>query len=101
MGENGFQTIPTVAYRTVLLLSAVAYFVLQSAIIADQGGSSRLRVAVGRDCKGKASPAIYVAAVGLAFADRWVGLALYVLVALLWLIPDRRVERALMPPRDA
>jgi uncharacterized membrane protein len=101
MGLNGFAEVPVVAYGVVLLLSAFAYFVLQPAIIAQQGAGSRLRVAVGRDWKGKASPVIYVAAIGLAFADRWVGLALYVVVALMWLVPDRRVERVFGQPSEA
>lgn len=95
MGENGFAVLPTVAYGTDLLLSAIAYYLLRSAIIAEQGPASTLRTAVGRDWKGKASPAIYAAAIGLAFVDRWVALALYVSVALLWLVPDRRMERVL------
>jgi uncharacterized membrane protein len=101
LGENGFKTLPTVAYGVVLLLSAVAYFLLQSAIIADQGPVSKLRVAIGRDWKGKASPAIYVAAIGSAFVDRWVALALYVVVALMWLVPDRRMERVLAASPEA
>lgn len=95
MGENGFATLPTAAYGVVLLLSAVAYFLLQTAIMADQGEQSKVRAAVGRDWKGKLSPVVYLTAIGLSFADRWVGLALYVLVALLWLVPDRRMERML------
>lgn len=95
MGENGFATLPTAAYGVVLLLSAVAYFFLQTAIMADQGEQSKVRAAVGRDWKGKLSPVVYLTAIGLSFADRWVGLALYVLVALLWLVPDRRMERML------
>ena len=95
MGHNGFATLPTAAYGVVLLLSAVAYFLLQAAIIADQGEQSKVRGAVGRDWKGKASPAIYLVAIGMSFADRWVGLMLYVLVAVMWLVPDRRMERVL------
>ncbi|MGH8979832.1 MAG: TMEM175 family protein [Acidimicrobiales bacterium] len=101
MGENGFKTLPTVAYGVVLLLSAVAYYLLQSTIIAEQGPGSKLRAAVGKDWKGRASPAIYVAAIGLTFADHWVGLALYVVVALMWLVPDRRLERTLAPTPEA
>ncbi|MDA8296897.1 MAG: TMEM175 family protein [Actinomycetota bacterium] len=100
MGENGFATLPTAAYGTVLLLSAIAYFILQSAIIAEQGPRSKLRVAVGKDWKGKASPVIYLAAIGLTFAERWIGLGLYVLVALIWLVPDRRMERVLAPSTE-
>jgi uncharacterized membrane protein len=94
MGANGFKTLPTAAYGVVLLFSAFAYFLLQSSIIAEQGPGSKLQAAIGRDWKGKASPAIYFAAIGLAFADRWVAIGLYVVVALIWLVPDRRMERA-------
>jgi uncharacterized membrane protein len=96
MGENGFTSLPTAAYGVVLLLSVIAYFLLQSAIVADQGAGSKVRVAVGRDWKGKVSPIAYVAAIGLAFVNRWMGLALYVVVALVWLVPDRRMERVLV-----
>lgn len=95
VGYNHFDTLPTAGYGVVLLLAALAYYALQSVIIADQGPDSRLRAAIGRDWKGRASPAIYVVGIGLAFVDRWVALALYVVVALMWLVPDRRVERAL------
>ena len=94
MGENGFATIPTAGYGIVLLLAAVAYYILQTQIIAAQGAGSRLRAAVGRDWKGKASPCIYLMAIVLSILDRWVALALYVVVALIWLVPDRRLERA-------
>ncbi len=94
MGENGFATLPTAAYGVVLLLAGIAYYVLQAQIIAAQGPGSRLRAAIGRDWKGKASPCIYTVAVLVAFANRWVALALYVVVALMWLVPDRRLERA-------
>jgi uncharacterized membrane protein len=93
MGENHFAETPVVAYGIVLLAAAVAYFALQTAIIRKQGRDSALAAALGRDMKGKASPVIYAAGIALSFVDRWVGLALYVVVALLWLIPDRRVER--------
>ena len=94
MGENGFATIPTAGYGIVLLLAAVAYYILQTQIIAAQGAGSRLSAAVGRDWKGKASPCIYLMAIVLSIVDRWVALALYVVVALIWLVPDRRLERA-------
>ncbi len=95
MGTNGFALVPTVGYGVVLLMPAIAYYVLQLTIIAEQGEDSRLRKAIGRDWKGRASPLIYLASIGVAFADRWVAIAGYVAVALMWLIPDRRVERAL------
>jgi uncharacterized membrane protein len=82
-----------VAYGVVLLAAAVAYFALQTAIIRKQGANSALASALGRDLKGKASPVIYAAGIASSFANRWIGVALYVVVALMWLIPDRRVER--------
>jgi uncharacterized membrane protein len=92
MGENHFDTLPTAAYGCVLLMAGVAYYVLKTAIIAAQGDDSALAVALGRDVKGKISPAIYLVAVPLAFVNRWVAIALYVVVALMWLVPDRRIE---------
>jgi uncharacterized membrane protein len=93
MGENHFAETPVVAYGIVLLAAGVAYFALQTAIIRKQGTDSALAAALGRDMKGKASPVIYTAGILLALINRWLGLALYVVVALMWLIPDRRVER--------
>jgi uncharacterized membrane protein len=101
MGENHFAQTPVVAYGIVLLAAGVAYFALQTAIIRKQGSESALAAALGRDMKGKASPVIYVAGIALAFANRWIGLALYVVVALMWLIPDRRVERTVTASRAA
>jgi uncharacterized membrane protein len=95
MGENHFAQTPVVAYGVVLLAAGIAYFALQTAIIRKQGSDSALATALGRDMKGKASPVIYTAGIAFAFVDRWIGLALYVVVALMWLIPDRRVERTL------
>jgi uncharacterized membrane protein len=92
MGENRFAALPTALYGFVLLMAAVAYLVLQSAIIAKQGRDSLLAGAVGRDRKGKLSLALYLLAIGLAFVNRWLAGALYVLVAVMWLIPDRRIE---------
>ena len=93
MGENHFATIPTVAYGVVLLGAAVAYYVLQSVILAEQGPGSPLHRALGRDLKGKASPLIYASAIGLAFVNRWIAVTLYVVVSLMWLVPDRRLVR--------
>lgn len=95
MGENHFKPVPTAAYGIVLLLSAIAYYILQSVIIAKQGPESRLKAAVGKDVKGKISPACYAAAIPLAFVNRWVAFGLYVFVALMWLVPDRRIESLL------
>ena len=93
MGENHFATLPSAVYGAVLLAAGVAYYVLQLSIIATQGEDSVLRRAVGRDWKGKASPLLYIAGIGLTFVSSWLGQALYVLVALMWLVPDRRIER--------
>jgi uncharacterized membrane protein len=92
MGETHVARLPTAVYGAVLLMAAVAYLVLQGAIVAHQGEGSRLREAVGRDVKGKLSTGLYVAAILIAFARPSVSVALYVLVALLWLVPDRRIE---------
>ena len=95
MGENHFAAAPTALYGIVLLAAAIAYWLLQQSIVADQGEASLLAAAVGRDLKGKLSPLLYAAAVPLAFFDPRVSQALYVLVALMWLVPDRRIVRAL------
>jgi uncharacterized membrane protein len=95
MGENHFATLPAALYGVVLLMAAIAYWVLQQRIIAAQGEHSLLRQAVGRDWKGKLSPVLYVTGIGLAFLSPWLAVAIYVLVALIWLIPDRRIERVL------
>ena len=95
MGENHVAPTPTAVYGFVLLMAAIAYYVLQSAIIAHQGRNSLLKSALGRDWKGKLSPALYLAAIPLAFVSPWIANGLYAFVALLWLIPDRRIERAL------
>jgi uncharacterized membrane protein len=95
MGENHFAPLPTAIYGVVLLLAAIAYFILQRTIIAQQGATSRLKAAVGKDIKGKISPLIYLLAIPLAFVNQWVSDALYILVALMWLIPDRRIESKL------
>jgi uncharacterized membrane protein len=95
MGENHFASAPTAVYGAVLLMSAIAYWILQQLIIAADGPDSILKRAVGGDWKGKLSPALYAIAVILAFRWRWVSLSLYVLVALIWLIPDTRIENTL------
>jgi uncharacterized membrane protein len=96
MGENHFAPLPTAVYGVVLLAAAIAYFILERLIIAQQGPNSKLKSAVGRDLKGKISPLIYAAAIPLAFVNQWISDALYVLVALMWLIPDRRIESKLV-----
>ena len=95
MGENDFAAKPSAVYGFVLLMAGIAYLLLERAIIAADGPTSVLRHAVGKDWKGKLSPLFYVAAIVSTFWWQWVAQALYVLVALLWLIPDRRIERAL------
>jgi uncharacterized membrane protein len=95
MGENHFASWPTVLYGVVLLLAAIAYFILELALIAVNGGDSALARAIGRDVKGKASIALYAVALALAFFAGWLALLVYALVALMWLVPDRRIERTL------
>jgi len=92
MGENHFAPVPVAAYGVVLLMAAIAYWILQSVIIRSQGPDSVLARAVGRDLKGKLSPLFYVAAIPIAFVNEWVSGALYVSVALMWLLPDQRIE---------
>ena len=92
MGENHFASLPTAAYGVVLLAAAIAYYLLQGAIVAAQGPHSTLAVAIGRDLKGKISPFLYTAAIALAFVREWIADALYVIVALMWLVPDPRIE---------
>jgi len=95
MGENHFAAAPSALYGVVLLMAGVAYLILQQLIIASQGPGSIIKEAVGGDWKGKLSAVLYVVAILSAFRWRWISLGLYVLVALLWLIPDRRIEKVL------
>ena len=95
MGENHLASTPTAVYGCVLLMAAIAYYILQRAIIARQGRESLLAQAIGKDWKGKLSPALYLAAIPLAFLSSWAATVLYIFVALLWLIPDPRIEKAL------
>ncbi|HET7311464.1 MAG TPA: TMEM175 family protein [Mycobacteriales bacterium] len=95
MGENHFAKVPASAYGIVLLGAALAYYALQTTIVRVQGPDSRLATAIGRDLKGKASPVLYITGIALAFANRWLAIAVYVIVALMWLIPDRRLERTI------
>ena len=94
MGENEFAPIPTAAYGVVLLMAAIAYWVLQQRIIAAEGDDSFLRKAIGSDWKGKVSPVLYAVAIPLSFWSHWIAQSIYVLVALMWLVPDRRIEKA-------
>jgi len=95
MGENYFARLPTALYGAALLMPALAYYLLELAIIRQQGADGALAKAVGREVKGKVSPFLYLAAIGLAFVLPSLAHAIYVLVALMWLIPDRRIERGL------
>jgi len=92
MGENHFAAWPTAVYGMVLLLAAFAYVILQTLIIREQGPQSKLASALGKDVKGKVSPLLYIAAIPLAFYNQWISDAIYVFVALMWLVPDRRIE---------
>jgi uncharacterized membrane protein len=95
MGENHLASLPTAAYGGVMVAAAIAYTILQNVIVAQHGKGSKLAKALGGDRKGKISLALYTAAIPLAFVRPWVSAACYVAVALIWLIPDRRIEAAL------
>jgi uncharacterized membrane protein len=95
MGENHFAAVPTAAYGVVLLLAAIAFYILMRAIVADQGPGSVVQARIGRDLKGRLSPVAYAVSIPLAFASRWIAVAIFVGVALVWLIPDRRMEAEL------
>jgi uncharacterized membrane protein len=96
MGENHFASLPTALYGVVLLMAAFSYLVLQRALVAVDGASAPLARAVGADRKGQVSRLLYMAAVPGAFVRPWIAWTLYVTVALLWFVPDRRIERLLM-----
>jgi uncharacterized membrane protein len=97
MGENNFASVPTAIYGVTLLMPAIAYYLLQRAIIRLQGPGSALAKAIGKDVKGKLSPVFYIAAIALTFINPGIAHAIYVLVALMWIVPDRRIEKALGP----
>ena len=101
MDETDFATAPVVVYGIDLLACAVAWYTMQLAVLRVEGAGSALRQALGRDVKGKVSPALYVAGIVLSFVASWIGIAFYTLVAVLWLIPDRRVERHMTASGDA
>ncbi|WP_395751947.1 TMEM175 family protein [Prosthecobacter sp.] len=94
MGENHVAPLPTALYGVVLLCAAIAYYILQSCILKGQG-DSKLAGALGSDLKGKLSPLVYLAAIGAAFYQPWISASFYVAAALVWLIPDRRIERVI------
>jgi uncharacterized membrane protein len=95
MGDNLLAPVPTAVYGAVLLMPAIAYYLLQKAIIRKQGAHSVLASALGADVKGKVSPIFYITGVALAFVSPLLSILIYVLVAVMWLIPDRRIENAL------
>ena len=99
MGHNPSAAVPTATYGVVLLMAGGAYYLLQWLIVRSQGAGSVLAAAIGRDFKGKASPIIYAVAVGAAFLEPWIAIGLYEVVAFMWLVPDRRIERVLANER--
>jgi uncharacterized membrane protein len=92
MGENHFASVPAAVYGSVMLMAGIAYTILKEAIIAEHGPDSTLAAAIGKDTKGKLSLAMYAAAIALAFVNQWFSDTLYIAVALMWLVPDRRIE---------
>jgi uncharacterized membrane protein len=95
MGENHFAPLPTAVYGFVLLMAGVAYYLLQKCIIATEGKSSVLRKAIGSDWKGKLSMILYFVAIGLSFIFHWAAQVIYIAVAFMWLVPDKRIEQAM------
>lgn len=95
MGENHFAALPVALYGIVLLAAAIAYFILSRSLISHHGQDSALAIAIGKDFKGKVSVISYAVAILCAFVNSWISCALYVLVAIMWLIPDRRIEKTL------
>lgn len=93
MGENHFAASPTALYGAVLLMAAIAYFVLQHTIMQTQGSDSLLAKALGKDFKGKISPILYFIAIPFSYINEWIACSIYALVAIIWLIPDKRIER--------
>ena len=96
LGENNFAAWPAALYGVVLLFAAIAYFILAKLLVSLHGRDSVIRVALGRDFKGKVSMVIYLVAVPLAFVRSWMACALYILVAVMWLVPDRRIEKTIV-----
>jgi len=99
MGVNHFAALPVALYGIVMLMAGVAYYVLTRALIRHHGTTSALAIAVGKDIKGKVSVVLYAVAVPLSFLNPWVAFGLYVVVAVMWLVPDRRIESTLVSPR--
>jgi uncharacterized membrane protein len=100
MGEYPSASAPNALYGTVLLCAAIAYWILQRQILAAQPPHSKLRTALGHDLKGNISPALYLAGIVFAFVNQWISDAIYVLVALMWLVPDPRIERSGLGAKD-
>lgn len=96
MGENHFAPVPVALYGTILLFAGFAYYILSLALISHHGRDSDLAIAIGRDFKGKISLVFYLVAIPLSFVNSWFSCAIYVLVATIWLIPDRRIEKTLI-----
>jgi uncharacterized membrane protein len=101
MGENNFAPEPMALYGVNLLMAAIAYFILQQEILLKHGKDSLLARAIGKDLKGKISPILYVISIPSAFINQWISGGIFVLVALMWLIPDKRIERILNEKGDA
>jgi uncharacterized membrane protein len=95
MGENHFSALPVALYGFILLMSAIAYFILAQSLIRHHGKESTIAIAIGKDVKGKISLVIYALAVPLSFLNAWVAFGLYIFVAFMWFIPDRRIEKVL------
>jgi uncharacterized membrane protein len=98
MGENHFAALPTAFYGGVLLMAAVAYWILSSVIIHEEGKDSLLAKAIGKDLKGRAPVILLAASIPLAFVHQWIAHAIFVLIALMWLVPDKRIERVMKSP---
>lgn len=96
MGENQFSRIPMALYGVILLMAAIAYFILQTRIIKHEGRDSTLALAIGKDIKGKVSPILYVLAIAGCWINHWIAGGIYILVALIWLVPDKRIEQTML-----
>lgn len=96
MGQNHYASVPSAFYGVILLMAAIAYLTLQYFIIVSQGTNSLLKKAVGSDFKGKLSSVLYILAVAISFWAQWISQGLFILVALIWLVPDQRIEKALI-----
>jgi uncharacterized membrane protein len=95
MGENHFSAVPMAIYGFILLMAAISYYILQSRIVKNEGKDSILYKAIGKDVKGKMSPILYILAIILSCVSSWISGGIYILVALIWLIPDKRIERVI------